>query len=83
MSLSAVMREYLKQPEVTAKALSSGWLHTGDLARMDENGYIYIVDRNKELIIRGGYNVYPRFMIASMITRTRIWFHTKSGRLCQ
>ena len=56
----AVMKEYLNQPEATAKALKGGWLHTGDLARMDEDDYIYIVDRKKEMIIRGGYNVYPR-----------------------
>lgn len=56
----AVMREYLHQPEATEKTLKGGWLHTGDLARMDEDGFIYIVDRKKDLIIRGGYNVYPR-----------------------
>ena len=55
-----VMKEYLNQPESTARTLRGGWLHTGDLARMDEDGYIYIVDRKKEMIIRGGYNVYPR-----------------------
>ena len=55
-----VMKGYLHQPEATAETLRGGWLHTGDLARMDEDGYIYIVDRKKEMIIRGGYNVYPR-----------------------
>lgn len=55
-----VMKEYLNQPEATGQTLRGGWLHTGDLARFDEEGYIYIVDRKKELIIRGGYNVYPR-----------------------
>lgn len=55
-----VMKEYLHQPEATATTMKGGWLHTGDLARMDEDGYIYIVDRKKDLIIRGGYNVYPR-----------------------
>jgi long-chain acyl-CoA synthetase len=55
-----VMKGYLNQPEATAETLRGGWLHTGDLARMDEDGYIYIVDRKKEMIIRGGYNVYPR-----------------------
>jgi long-chain acyl-CoA synthetase len=56
----AVMKGYINQPEATRETLRGGWLHTGDLARMDEEGYIYIVDRKKELIIRGGYNVYPR-----------------------
>ena len=60
VSGNAVMKEYLNKPEATAEALKGGWLHTGDLARMDEEGYIYIVDRKKELIIRGGYNIYPR-----------------------
>jgi len=55
-----VMKGYLNQPEATAETLRGGWLHTGDLARMDKDGYIYIVDRKKDMIIRGGYNVYPR-----------------------
>jgi len=55
-----VMKGYLNQPEATAQTLRNGWLHTGDLARQDQDGYIYIVDRKKEMIIRGGYNVYPR-----------------------
>lgn len=55
-----VMKGYLNQPEASAATLRGGWLHTGDLARMDQDGYISIVDRKKEMIIRGGYNVYPR-----------------------
>jgi len=55
-----VMKGYLNQPAATAETLRRGWLHTGDLGRMDEDQYIYIVDRKKEMIIRGGYNVYPR-----------------------
>lgn len=55
-----VMKGYLNQPQATEETLAGGWLHTGDLARQDEDGYIYIVDRKKEMIIRGGYNVYPR-----------------------
>lgn len=55
-----IMKGYWKQPEETAKALRGGWLHTGDLARRDEDGYFYIVDRKKDMIIVGGENVYPR-----------------------
>ena len=55
-----VMKGYWRRPEATAEALRDGWFHTGDLARVDEDGYFYIVDRKKDLIIRGGYNVYPR-----------------------
>ena len=57
---SNVMKGYYKMPDATAAALKDGWLHTGDLARRDEEGYFYIVDRKKEVIIVGGYNVYPR-----------------------
>src|SRR6202020_1987733 len=55
-----VMKGYWQRPEATAEAVIDGWFHTGDLARVDEEGYFYIVDRKKDLIIRGGYNVYPR-----------------------
>ena len=55
-----VMKGYLNQPEATAEAMKGGWFHTGDLGRMDEDGYIYIVDRKKDMIIVGGLNVYPR-----------------------
>lgn len=55
-----VMKGYYKMPEETQATIKDGWLYTGDLARMDEDGYFYIVDRKKELIIVGGYNVYPR-----------------------
>ncbi len=55
-----IMKGYLKKPEATAEAIKNGWFHTGDLATMDEDGYFYIVDRVKDMIIRGGYNVYPR-----------------------
>lgn len=53
-----VMQGYLDRPEETEEALSGGWLHTGDLARMDEDGFIYIVDRAKDMIVTGGFNVY-------------------------
>ena len=55
-----VMKGYWRHPEATAEAIRDGWFATGDMARVDEDGYFFIVDRKKELIIRGGYNVYPR-----------------------
>jgi long-chain acyl-CoA synthetase len=55
-----VMKGYLGLPEATSQALRDGWLYTGDMATMDEEGYISIVDRKKDMIIVGGYNVYPR-----------------------
>jgi long-chain acyl-CoA synthetase len=55
-----VMKGYLGRPEATASTLRGGWLHTGDLGYMDADGFYYIVDRAKDLVIRGGYNVYPR-----------------------
>ncbi len=54
-----VMQGYWKQPELSAQVLRGGWLHTGDLATRDEDGYIYIVDRKNDMIITGGENVYP------------------------
>jgi long-chain acyl-CoA synthetase len=55
-----VMAGYLGRPEATAEALRGGWLHTGDLGRMDAAGYLTLVDRAKDVVISGGYNVYPR-----------------------
>jgi long-chain acyl-CoA synthetase len=55
-----IMKGYWQRPEATAEAMRGGWFHSGDMARVDEDGYFYIVDRKKDLIIRGGYNVYPR-----------------------
>jgi long-chain acyl-CoA synthetase len=55
-----VMKGYWRRPEETAKAIPDGWFRTGDVGRVDEDGYFAIVDRKKDLIIRGGYNVYPR-----------------------
>ncbi|CAA9462045.1 MAG: Long-chain-fatty-acid--CoA ligase [uncultured Rubrobacteraceae bacterium] len=55
-----VMKGYYKRPEATAEAMRNGWFHTGYIVKMDEDGYFYIVDRVKDMIIRGGYNVYPR-----------------------
>ncbi|MDQ0217310.1 long-chain fatty acid--CoA ligase [Peribacillus cavernae] len=55
-----VMKGYWNMPEETAVTLKDGWLYTGDIARMDEDGYLYIVDRKKDMIIASGYNIYPR-----------------------
>jgi long-chain acyl-CoA synthetase len=55
-----VMKGYLGRPEATDEALRGGWLHSGDLGYMDSDGFYFIVDRAKDLVIRGGYNVYPR-----------------------
>ena len=54
-----VMLCYYKNPEATAEVLKNGWLYTGDMARMDEDGFIYLVDRKKDVIISGGENLYP------------------------
>jgi long-chain acyl-CoA synthetase len=55
-----VMQGYWRSPDVTAEALRDGWLYTGDIGYVDDEGYLFIVDRKKDLIIRGGFNVYPR-----------------------
>jgi acyl-CoA synthetase (AMP-forming)/AMP-acid ligase II len=54
-----LMKEYYKNPEMTAKTVKNGFLYTGDLVRKDEDGYYYIADRKKDLIIRGGENIFP------------------------
>jgi len=56
----AMMKGYWQMPEETAKKLKNGWLHTGDLGRFDEDGYVYVVERKDDMIISGGVNVYPR-----------------------
>ncbi len=55
-----IMQGYYHMPEETQAALGNGWLHTGDMGRFDEDGYLYILERKKDLIIRGGFNIYPR-----------------------
>ena len=67
-----IMRGYWNMPEETANALREGWLYTGDIARMDEDGYFYIEDRKKDLIIAGGYNIYPREVEEVLMTHPAV-----------
>ncbi len=67
-----VMKGYWENPEETAAVLKEGWLFTGDIARMDEDGYFYIVDRKKDIIIAGGYNIYPREIEEVLYTHPKI-----------
>lgn len=67
-----VMKGYWKRPDETANALRNGWLYTGDLATMDEDGYFYIVDRKKDMVIVGGYNVYPREVDEVLLANPKI-----------
>ncbi len=55
-----IMKGYYNMPDATASTLRNGWLHTGDMGKFDDDGYLYIVERKKDLIIRGGFNIYPR-----------------------
>ena len=55
-----MMHGYFKNPEATAETIKNGWLHTGDIAKMDEEGFLYIVDRKKDMIVSGGFNIFPR-----------------------
>ena len=55
---SSVIKGYINRPEATAESITDGWLHTGDIARIDEDGFIFIVDRKKDMVLRGGENVY-------------------------
>ncbi|WP_374562816.1 hypothetical protein [Sinobaca sp. H24] len=67
-----VMKGYWNREEETKHALRNGWLYTGDLARMDEEGYFYIVGRKKELIIASGYNIYPVEIEQVLYTHSQI-----------
>ena len=67
-----VMREYWNRPEATAETLVDGWLRTGDVAMMDEEGYVFIQDRIKDMIISGGENVYPAELENVLMTHPQI-----------
>lgn len=63
-----IMKGYYKKPEANEEAFRGGWFHSGDIATVDEDGYYYIVDRTKDMIIRGGFNVYPRELEEVIVT---------------
>ena len=66
------MKGYYKRQEVNKEVLRGGWFHTGDIGTMDEDGYFYVVDRTKDMIIRGGFNVYPREIEEVLITHPAV-----------
>ncbi|MCW2715939.1 MAG: long-chain-fatty-acid--CoA ligase, partial [Frankiales bacterium] len=67
-----IMKGYYKRPEATAAAIRNGWFHTGDIGRFDERGNLFIVDRLKDMIIRGGFNVYPRELEEVLMTHAAV-----------
>jgi acyl-CoA synthetase (AMP-forming)/AMP-acid ligase II len=67
-----IMMGYYKEPEATEQTLKEGWLHTGDLGKLDDEGFLYIVDRKKDMIISGGENVYPREIEDVLYTHPKI-----------
>jgi long-chain acyl-CoA synthetase len=75
-----VMRGYWNAPEATAEALDGGWLHTGDVGYLDDAGYLFIVDRKKDLIIRGGFNVYPRDVEDALVQHPEVQMAGVVGR---
>jgi long-chain acyl-CoA synthetase len=75
-----VMRGYWRSPEATEEALRDGWLQTGDVGYLDEQGYLFIVDRKKDLIIRGGFNVYPRDVEDALVEHPAIQMAGVVGR---
>ena len=66
------MKGYKDMPEQTAEAFAGGWLHTGDVGRLDEDGFLYIVDRTKDMIVTGGFNVFPR-EVEDVMAATKPW----------
>jgi long-chain acyl-CoA synthetase len=66
------MKGYYKRPEATAEAFRNGWFHSGDIGIFDDEGYLSIVDRKKDMILRGGYNIYPRELEEVMMTHEAV-----------
>ncbi|HEY2316728.1 MAG TPA: AMP-binding protein [Solirubrobacteraceae bacterium] len=75
-----VMQGYWRAPEATSEALHEGWLHTGDIGYLDADGYLHIVDRKKDLIIRGGFNVYPRDVEDALVQHPAVQMAAVVGR---
>jgi long-chain acyl-CoA synthetase len=75
-----VMLGYWNAPETTAEAIQDGWLNTGDVGYLDEDGYLYLVDRKKDLIIRGGFNVYPRDVEDALVEHPQVKMAGVVGR---
>jgi long-chain acyl-CoA synthetase len=75
-----VMAGYWNDPDATAEAVVDGWLHTGDIGHVDEDGYLVVVDRSKDLIIRGGFNVYPRDVEDVLLTHPAVAAAAVVGR---
>jgi acyl-CoA synthetase (AMP-forming)/AMP-acid ligase II len=67
-----VMKEYYRNPEATAQTLKNGWLHTGDIARVDAEGFIWLIDRKKDIIISGGENIFPNEIENFLMTHEKI-----------
>jgi long-chain acyl-CoA synthetase len=75
-----VMRGYWRSPEATGEAIRDGWLLTGDIGYVDDDGYLFIVDRKKDLIIRGGFNVYPRDVEDALVEHPDVQMAAVVGR---
>jgi long-chain acyl-CoA synthetase len=69
---AGVIKGYINRPDATAEAITDGWLHTGDVARIDENGFIFIVDRKKDMVLRGGENVYCAEVEAALFSHPAV-----------
>ena len=67
-----VMAGYYRNPGETARAVRAGWLHTADMGRLDEDGFLFIVERKRDLIIRGGFNIYPRQVEEALYAHPKI-----------
>ena len=67
-----MMKGYLNRPEETAAAIKEGWLHTGDIGKLDEDGFLYILDRKKDMIISGGENIYPAEIEDALLNNPKV-----------